>query len=340
MSIVLKLFIKMDKQLLQFEELLGKKVKLDEPLSKYTTFKIGGPAKYFFIAKDNEDLVRAVTFAKKFKIPFYILGNGSNVLISDQGFNGLVILNKASDIIFSAKGGSASGGKKDYRVVADAGVILADLINKTIDQGLTGLEWGIGIPGTIGGCVRGNAGAYGGQMADNLIGVEVMKGSKQFVLKKEQCKFGYRESVFKHNNDLILSAEFKLQKGDKKQSLAKIKEILNTRNAKLPEYPSAGSVFKNVLINTENMAEVKKLINLPAEYLERKKIPAAWLIESLDLKGHKIGGAQISPKHANFIVNIGKATANDVLQLISYVKMKVRDELGLQLMEEIEYVGF
>ena len=314
----------------QFQELLGKDVKLDEPLAKYTTFKIGGSAKYFFIAQSNEDLVQAVTFAKKLKIPFYILGNGSNVLVSDSGFNGLVILNKASDIIF----------KKDNKVVADAGVLLTDLINKTIDQGLSGLEWGIGIPGTIGGCVRGNAGAYQGQISDNLIGVEIMKGGKQFVLKNEQCKFGYRESAFKHNNDLIISAEFQLKKGDKKQSQDKIKEILKTRNEKLPEFPSAGSVFKNVMINSENMAEVNKLINLPVEYLERKKIPAAWLIESLDLKGHKIGGAQISPKHANFIVNIGQATANDVLQLISYVKMKVRDELGLQLMEEIEYVGF
>jgi len=320
----------MSKQIQQFQELLGKNIQTDEPLSKYTTFKIGGPAKYFFIAQDNEDLVRAVTFAKRLKIPFYILGNGSNVLVSDSGFNGLVILNKASDIIY----------KKDNKVVADAGVLLVDLIQKTIDQGLTGLEWGIGIPGTIGGCVRGNAGAYGGQMSDNLLGVEVMKGAKQFVLKNEQCKFGYRESMFKHNNDLIISAEFQLQKGDKKQSQDKIKEILKIRNAKLPEYPSAGSVFKNIMINSENMAEVNKLINLPAEYLERKKIPAAWLIESLDLKGHKIRNAQISPKHANFIVNIGQATANDVLQLISYIKMKVRDELGLQLMEEIEYIGF
>jgi len=314
----------------QFEDLLGKKVKTDEQLAKYTTFKIGGPAKYFFIAQDNEDLVRAVTFAKKLKLPFYILGNGSNVLISDSGFNGLVILNKASDIIF----------KKDNKVVADAGVLLADLINKTIDNDLTGLEWGIGIPGTIGGCVRGNAGAYGGQTSDNLMGVEVMKGAKQFVLKNDQCKFGYRESIFKHNNDLIISAEFQLAKGDKKQSLAKIKEILKTRNEKLPEFPSAGSVFKNILITSENLEQIKDLKNLPEEYLKNKKIPAAWLIESLDLKGYKIGDAQISDKHANFIVNISKATASDVLQLISYIKMKVRDKLGLQLQEELEYVGF
>ena len=330
----------MDKQIQQFEELMGKKVKADEPLAKYTTFKIGGPAKYFFIAQNNEDLVRSVTFAKKLKLPFYILGNGSNILVSDNGFNGLIILNKANDIIFSAKGGSAPGGKKDYRVVADAGVLLTDLINKIVDNGLTGLEWGIGIPGTIGGCVRGNAGAYGGQTADNLISVEVMRGGKQFMLKNDQCKFGYRESIFKHSNDLIISAEFQLAKGDKKQSLAKIKEVLNTRNAKLPEYPSAGSVFKNILITSENLEQVEDFKNLPVEYLKNKKIPAAWLIESMDLKGHTIGQAQISPKHANFIVNIGKATANDVLQLISYIKMKVRDEFSLQLMEEIEYVGF
>jgi len=320
----------MSAQIQQFEDLIGKKVKLDEPLSKYTTFKIGGPAKYFFIAQSNEDLVRAVTFAKKLKLAFYILGNGSNVLISDSGYKGLVILNKAADIII----------KKDNKVVADAGIMFTDLINKTIDQGLSGLEWGIGIPGSLGGCVRGNAGAYGGQMADNLIGVEVMKGSKQFVLKNEQCKFGYRDSIFKHNNDLIISAEFQLHKGDKKQSLAKIKDILKARNEKLPEFPSAGCVFKNVMINSENIEQIKNLRNLPQEYLERKKAPAAWLIESLDLKGYKIGDAQISDKHANFIVNIGKATANDVLQLISYIKMKVRDDMGIQLIEEIEYVGF
>jgi len=320
----------MSKQIEQLEQYLDQKIKRNVPLYKYTTFKIGGPAKYFFMAQNNEDLVRAITFAKKLKIPFYILGNGSNVLVSDSGFNGLVILNKAKDIVFG----------KDNKVVADAGVLLTDLINKTIDKGLTGLEWGIGIPGTVGGCVRGNAGAYGGQMADNLIGVEVMKGSKQFVLKNEQCKFGYRDTIFKHNNDLIISAEFQLAKGDKKQSLAKIKDILKTRNEKLPEYPSAGSVFKNVMVNAENQSFVKKINNLPAEYLERKKIPAAWLVESLDLKGYKIGDAQISDKHANFIVNVGKATANDVLQLISYIKMKVRDKFGLQLMEEIEYIGF
>ncbi len=338
----------MDKQIQELEKLLGKKVETNEPLAKYTTFKIGGAAKYFFIAKNNEDLVRAITFAKKLKISTYILAGCSNVLVADSGFDGLVILNQAKDVIISAKGaapaggqGSASGGKKGNKVVADAGVWLMDLVNKTIDQGLVGLENLGGIPGSVGGAIRGNAGAYGSEIADHLIGVEVMRGSKQFVLNKDKCGFKYRDSIFKRNNDLIISAEFELAKGDKTKAQATVKEILQKRKDNLPlESPSAGCIFQNVLINTDNMDAVKNLRNLPPEYLEKKKVPAAWLIELLDLKGKTIGQAQISNKHANFIINLGGATANQVLQLISYVKMKVRDELGIQLMEEVEYVGF
>ena len=321
----------MDKQLEQLQSLIGKPVQVDVPLAKYTTFKIGGLAKYFFVASDNEDLVRAVTFAKKLKIPSYILGGASNVLVSDQGFNGLIIINQAKDILF----------KKDNRVVADAGVNFMEVVNKTVAEGLNGLEWAAGIPGTVGGAIRGNAGAYGGQMSDNLIGVEVMRGSKQFILNKKNCGFGYRDSIFKHNNDVIISAEFELQKGDKVALQNKIKQILTERKLKQPlEFPSAGSIFTNVFITNQNQDAVNKLNNLPPEYLEYKKIPAAWLIEQLDLKGKTIGGAQISDKHANFIINLGKATANDVIQLISLVKMKVRNTYGIELMEEIEYVGF
>ncbi len=321
----------MPNQIEQLESLIGKPVQTDVLLAKYTTFKIGGSAKYFFIANDNEDLVRAITFAKKLKIPGYVLGGASNVLVSDQGFDGLIIINQTQDIII----------KKDKRVVADAGVNLMSLVNKTAEEGLTGLEWGAGIPGTVGGAVRGNAGAYGGQMSDNLIGVEVMRGSKQFIMDKKNCGFGYRDSVFKHNNDLIITAEFQLQKGDKAQIQARIKEILTERKAKQPlEYPSAGCIFQNVIIDSSNEDRVNQITNLPQEYLERKKIPAAWLIEQVEMKGQRIGDAQVSDKHANFIVNLGKATANDVLQLISLVKMKVRDTYSIEMMEEIEYVGF
>ncbi|MCX6743840.1 MAG: hypothetical protein NT116_06460, partial [Candidatus Parcubacteria bacterium] len=170
---------------------------------------------------------------------------------------------------------------------------------------------------------------------------EIMRGAKQFILDKKNCGLGYRDSIFKRNNDLIISAEIQLQKGDKAQAQARVKEILAERKAKQPlEFPSAGCVLQNVIINSTNEDKVKQIRNLPKVYLERKKIPAAWLIEQLDLKGKTVGKAQVSDKHANFIVNLGKATANDVIQLISFIKMKVRDTYGIELMEEIEYVGF
>jgi len=321
----------MEKQIQQLEQKLGKKLQKNISLAKYTGFKIGGPAKYFFIAKNNDDLVKTVVWSKKLKLPSYVLAGGSNVLVADSGFAGLIILNQAQDIIF----------KKSNQVVADAGAKLMDLVNKSINKGLTGMEWAAGIPGSVGGAIRGNAGAYNGEIADNITKVEVMRGAKQFILDKKQCKFKYRDSIFKHNRDLIISGQFELKKGNKAESQEQIKDILDKRKDNQPlEYPSAGCIFQNILITAENQDIVKDLSNFPEEYLEYKKIPAAWLIDYLDLKGKTIGKAQISEKHANFIINLGGATANEVLQLISYIKMYVRDNLGLQLMEEIEYVGF
>ena len=320
----------MDKRLEQFEDLLGQEVDKDVALAKYTSYKIGGPAKYFFIAQNNEDLVRAVVFAKKCKIPACVLGGASNVLISDYGFNGLVIINKAKDIIF----------KSDNRVVADAGVILMVLVNQTIKKGLVGLEWAAGIPGTVGGAVRGNAGAFRSETADNLIGVEIMRGSKQFILSKEQCQFGYRDSIFKHNNDLIISAEFQLTPGDSAKAKARLLEILAKRRAGQPlQYGSAGSVFKNVLINADNQNLADEIKDLPQEYREFKKIPAAWLIEQCGLKGKQIGQAQISDMHANFIINLKGATAKDVKALIEEIKAEVKAKFGFKMEEEIQYLG-
>lgn len=317
----------------QFSELnqfLENRIEKNIELSQYSTFKIGGAAKFFYIAKTNEDLLRAVTFAKKLKIKHFILGGGSNLLISDQGYDGLVIKIETSDLIF----------KDNNLIVADSGLNLQQLVNKTAEKGLKGLEWAAGIPGTVGGAVRGNAGAYGGQISDNLTGVEVMKGSKQFIIKNEKINFGYRDSIFKHNNDTIITAEFKLEKGNREEIKNKISEILQDRKEKQPlEYPSAGCIFKNIILKEIDNKKIQEL-NIPEQYLKIGKLPAAWLIDYLDLKGKTIGDARISKKHANFIVNLGKATASDVVQLISLVKMKARDELGIQLQEEIQYVGF
>jgi UDP-N-acetylmuramate dehydrogenase len=319
------------KQIKQLEQLLGQEVKKDEPLAQYTTYKIGGNAKYFFVAKNNNDLVSCLSISRRLKIPTYILAGGSNLLISDQGYNGLIILNKANEIVF----------KNDNRVVADAGVKLFDLVNQTVDHGLTGLEWAAGIPGSVGGAIRGNAGAFQGEIADNLIGVEVMRGSQQFILNKDQCEFKYRDSIFKRKSDLIISGEWQLEPGDKEKSQKQIAEILNKRKDGQPlECPSAGCVFTNITIDSSNIDIIKQIKNLPPEFLEYKKLPAAWLIDQAGLKGKQIGDAQISEKHANFIVNMSKAKAVDVKQLIELVKPEVKLKFDLELAEEISFLGF
>jgi len=324
------------------EQLKG--VKENEPLAPYTTFKIGGPAKYFFIAKTSDDIVKAVEMAKKLKMPYFILGGGSNLLVSDQGFDGLVI--KILDSRFKIS---------DLRVEVAAGALLSTVVGKSVEAGLTGLEWAAGIYGTIGGAVRGNAGAFGHEMSEVVESVRIMNqelparnasasvaGGRIKNLKNKECGFGYRDSIFKQDKNLIiLEVVLKLGKGDKEKGKQEVKNILQARRERQPlEFPSAGSVFKNVEI--ANLSELKTNLreSLPEEFIAKGKIPAAWLIEEVNLKGKKIGGAEVSDKHANFIVNTGQATASNVLALISLIKMKVRDDLGIQLEEEIELVGF
>jgi len=251
------------------------------PLKKYTTFKIGGPAEYFFAAKNKTDLVRAIKNAKERRLPFFVLGGGSNLLISDEGYKGLVI---------------------------KAGKPLSSYI-------LKGLGWAAGIPGTIEGAVYGNAGAFGQSMKNAVEKVEVfdIKDGKIKTFNNKDCQFDYRDSVFKRNKNLIiLSVKIK----QKKSNLKKIKEYLAYRKKIQPlDFPSAGSVFKN-----------------PKNY------PAGELIEKAGLKGKRIGGAQISDVQANFIVNMGDATAQDVLSLIRLIKKTVDRKFKIKLEEEIAFL--
>ncbi len=276
-------------------------------LAPYTTFKIGGPAKYFYIVKSANDLIKVIKWATKNKTPFFILGNGSNILVSDKGFNGLVI-----------KMQNAKCKMQNAKIIADAGIILGKLVNESVKIGLTGLEWAAGIPGTIGGAIRGNAGAFDVSMSDIVERVRALniKTSQITNFKNKDCKFNYRESIFKKNkNSIILSAELKLKKGKTSKNL--IKNYANQRKEKQPmEFFSAGCIFKN-----------------PA------KQSAGYLIEQCGLKGKKIGGAMISEKHANFIVNTGKAKASDVKKLIDLCKEKVKNKFKIKLKEEIEYLG-
>lgn len=284
-------------------------VKKNVLLKNYTTFKIGGRTRYFFVARTKEDLISAIKTTKKFNLPFFILGKGSNLLVFDDGFNGLVIKIENCKLKI-----------ENSKITAGAGLSLSKLVNISLEKGLTGSEWAVGIPGTAGGAIYGNAGAFGKSMADIIKEVEVfdINDSKFKIYNLRDCKFGYRDSIFKHRKNLIiLLAVLKLRKSEKKQIQKKIKEFLNYKKRTQPlNFSSAGSIFKN-----------------------SKKFSAAELIEKCNLKGKKIGNAKISEKHANFIVNLGNGKAKDVIKLINLIKKKVKNKFSIELKEEVCFLS-
>jgi len=279
-------------------------------LKNHTSFRIGGPAKYFFEARNKDDLLMALKAAKMLNLPFFILGGGSNLLVSDKRFKGLVV--KLQDNKYQIIGNE---------IAAETGVTLSSLIRTSAKFSLSGLEWASGIPGTVGGAVFGNAGSFGKSMKDVVKSVEVIDTKtlkfKTYNLKK--CRFSYRESLFKKKKNLIIvSVVLKLRKGNKSLIEKKIEKYLNYKKEVQPlNFPSAGSVFKN-----------------PG------KRNAGELIEACGLKGKKIGKAKISEKHANFIVNLGGASAENVRKLITFAKKSVKKKFSLSLREEIQYLGF
>jgi UDP-N-acetylmuramate dehydrogenase len=321
------------------------KIEKSVDLSRYTTFRIGGPAKKMFTVGTKEELLRAIILAKKNKEKIFILGGGSNVLFSDEGYGGVIIrlvmeenlpkiLSEEEDIV---------------RVACTAGCSLAALVQFSLKHALTGVEWAAGIPGTVGGAIRGNAGAYGGEMKELVDSVSIIDADKigerlavdQGVcnLKKEECGFAYRSSNFKSRSNLVISdSVLCLRKGIDEDIKKKVEDILSARREKVPNvgsYPSAGSVFKNPEVGEK----VVELFEQDKELSARgNKVPAGWLIERCGLKGKMVGNAMISTQQANIIVNMGGATAKDVIMLMSIIKQKVRNTFGVQLQEEIEVV--
>lgn len=277
-------------------------------LAQYTSFRIGGKAKYFFIAKSKEELIRAVSAAQKMGLPFFLLGGGSNLLVSDRGFKGIVIKMQNQEYRFS-----------DVKITAGAGAPLAAIVAASAQQGLIGLEWAIGIPGTVGGAVFGNAGSFGESMRNIVEKVEVLdlKNLKIKNYDAPQYGFSYRESVFKKKKKfIIISVILSLKAGSRGEINKKLQEFaVYKRNAQPLNFPSAGSVFKNP-----------------------KSVAAGVLIEQCGLKGKKIGGAMISEKHANFIVNVKNAKARDVKALINLIKRKVSNKFKIKLEEEIRFL--
>ncbi len=304
-------------------------VKKNIRLGKYTTFKIGGPAKYFYAARTKADILRALRASKKLNLPYFVLGQGSNVLISDKGFPGLVI--KIQNTKYKIQ---------NTRLYAEAGVPFPVLVREAGKRGLAGLEWAGGLPGTLGGAVRGNAGAFGGETKDTIVSVEALDGNLKIIkLYRQGCAFGYRSSVFKKKNWIVLSALMRFKKGDKKKIQAISKDHIRYRKEKGPlDLPNAGSIFKNCdLRNAPERAKkrfVRVIKNDPFPV-----IPTAALLADAGLKNLRVGGALISPKHPNFIVNADKAKAQDVLALINLVKEKIKRKYGIVLEEEIKMVG-
>lgn len=284
-----------------------------KPLAPYTTFKIGGPARYFVVAKSAEELTHAVQEAINNNIDWFILGGGSDILVADAGFDGLVVKAELRDVTFD---------EEKSQVRAEAGVRMSSLITQCLKQELAGLEYAIGVPATVGGAVWANLGARGSEIQDFLLEVSVLDETGKLVtLTKDQCNFSYRESIFKHKKYVILDALFQLEYKDKSVIQELLKNLTDVRkDTQDVGAKCAGCVFRNPTDQTD--------------------VPAAKLIDDLGLKGKQMGGAKVSEKHANFIINPeGTATAEDVIMLISYIKQQVRDKKGVQLQEEIEYVG-
>lgn len=314
------------------------KIQQNIPLAEYTTFKIGGPARYFVEIKDKDELVEAWQWAKNQGVEVMFLGGGSNILISDEGVEALILKFDNDNI-------SVHGNRLD----SGAGTELTRLARVAAGEGLSGLEWSGGIPrATLGGAIRGNAGAFGADMGSLVETVEVFDsrgedGTSSFhTFSNKDCDFGYRTSLFKQEKRYIVwSAGLKLRKGDSKKIKESTREIMEKRRQGQPNLPNAGSIFKNP--SYDHIKENNKELLQQAEddgVVNDRMIPAGWVLDHLKLKGKIIGGAKVSLEHANFIVNTSRATSVDVINLISYIKRRAKEELNLEMEEEIQYLGF
>lgn len=303
-------------------------------LSSYTTFRIGGPARYFCEVKTLDELNKALDFAKKNNLEIFILGGGSNLLISDEGFQGLVVKILSFKLRVSR-----------LNIEVEAGISLGRVAMEAVKNGLAGLEWAAGIPGSIGGAVFGNAGAFGGAMGDIVKKVEAVniKTGKIEEFTNKRCGFSYRDSVFKKQPGFIIwSVKLLLKKGVKDELKKSMEERIAYRVSRHPlDLPSSGSFFKNVS-GKDAIKRFLKQCPFMEDNIKRwgNIIPTGYLIDECGLRGKKIGDAMISSKHANFIVNFNNARAEDVIILISMVKQRVRNKFGILLEEEVRLVGF
>lgn len=313
------------------------RIEKDIPLKNYSTFRVGGLAKYFLRTSDKKELKKIIERVNKENISFLVIGGGSNILFSDNGFDGLVVAYRAENLSKENFNIEKKENGDNMIIKVDTSIPLSFLISEM--KNLSGLEWGAGIPGTLGGAINGNAGAFNESISNSIESVDVLDISSNNILEKKmknkECLFGYRTSIFKNNNNLlIVSAELNLIKDNENEVKKRINDNLNKRIVKQPRGFSVGSVFKNY----QGKLEENIIKNYPQlkSFSEKGIIPAGLLIELCDLKGKKIGDAKISDKHANFIINLKNATSNDVMSLINLIKKSVKEKFLIDLNEEIK----
>jgi len=297
------------------------------PLSRYTRFHIGGPADLFAETHDPEAFIAAWREAQETGIPTMVIGGGTNLILSDQGYRGIVLRFRGDRLM-------ATGD----RVYAEAGAVLQDLVDFTIARGLKGLETLAGIPGWVGAAVYGNAGAYGHAIAERVVRVRFFDGSAVRVFDNEDCEFRYRESVFKRHKDwIIFSTDLRLEPADAAVLRRTADDIVTVRNQKFPvTMKCAGSIFKNLLVSELPPHAVAQV---PVPVVREGKIPAAWFLEQVGAKGFVHGGIHVADYHANLIYNADGGSAAELCVVIAELKGRVRERFGIELEEEVQYVG-
>lgn len=303
-------------QLADLQRIAGEQaVRLQEPMSAHTTFRIGGPADYFVEAGNESVLKELLLLCKETETPFFILGNGSNLLVSDEGYRGVMISLRGFDEISFREGEGTEAGKTI--MTAGSGVLLSKAAMQAAERGLTGFEFAGGIPGTLGGAVTMNAGAYGGEIRDVILSARVMtKAGDVTELSTEELALSYRHSIIQEKDLIVLSADFAFDHGDEEQIKEQMRQLNARRREKQPlEYGSAGSTFKR-----------------PEGYFAGK------LIQDAGLKGYRSGDVMVSEKHSGFVVNVGKGTCGDAMRVIEHVQRTVYEQFGVELELEVKRV--
>lgn len=325
-------------------------------LSEYSTFKIGGEAREFVEVGNEKEILEALEYVEKNSLRYFILGGGSNVLFDDKGFGGIVIrlTGKGEGIEIINEGDISIAGKEfrestTIQIRCWGGESLSSLVNFAKDNNLSGMEWSVGIPGTVGGAISGNAGAFDGSMGDLVENLKIFKilnfplpfSKKVTNYNRKKCSFNYRSSIFKSKDSLvILSAKLNLQKEKTEVIGLKMKEYAQKRAEKQPVgwYGSAGSFFKNSVVNNSEI--FGKFEREKKMFWKNERIPAGWLIEEAGLKGEKFGNISVSDVNANFLINNGGGTMEEVLIVAGIIKQKVRAKFGVELQEEVKVVYY